>query len=253
MEADDEKSRLGDAFPGPDDSGDDANGTSVGQRGNRWASTKLWRRVALLLLFVGLSGALAARSGFGASTGSTSLPLYPLLPTTAPAPSITPLPTTTPVPTVTPTATAYAPPCLASHLRLSLAPFGGVAMGHAAWYFQFTNDGSVACSLRGFPTIRLLDRAGKALPVKVTPTTQAFLWFSIPINTIELPAGGAAYFEVQVDDVSETGSPCLTAAKTLIAPPQSGPGFGGFVSSTNLSSCDGVLDVSPVMERMANR
>jgi hypothetical protein len=125
-------------------------------------------------------------------------------------------------------------------------------MGHAAAYFQFTNTGSAACSLRGFPAIRLLDQAGKPLPVRVVQATQAYLWFSIPVNTIELPAGGAAYFEAQVDEVSETGSPCLTAAQTFILPPQSSPGFAGFISTANLGSCDGVLDVSPVAARLAD-
>lgn len=211
-----------------------------------------WNRVlALLFLFAGMGAALAACSGVGAAP-ATATPLYPLLPTTTPAPTITPVPTSTPVPTVTPTATAYAQPCVASQLRLSLPPKGGAAMGHAAAYFQFNNVGSAACSLRGFPTIRLLDQAGKPLPVQVVQATQAFLWSSTPINTIELPAGGAAYFEAQVDDVSDTGSPCLTAAKTLISPPQSGPGFAGFISTTNLGSCDGVLDVSPVAARLAD-
>ena len=213
---------------------------------------KRWRGFALLLLCAGMCGALAACSGLTAAA-ATPTPLYPLLPTTASAPTITAVPITTLVATVTPTATTYAPPCQASQLRLSVAPQNGVAMGHTAVYFEFTNSElSADCSLRGFPSIHLLDQAGKSLPVKVTQAPQAYLWTSIPINTIELPAGGAAYFEVEVDTVPTSGYSCLNAAKTLIAPPQSDPGFGGFVSSTNLGSCDGVLDVSPVVARLAD-
>lgn len=214
---------------------------------------KQWRSVALLVLFAGICGALAACSGVGAAAESTPTSLYSLLPTTAPAPTITPVPPTTPAPTITPTATVYAPPCQASQLRLSVAPQNGVAMGHTAVYFEFTNSElSADCSLRGFPSIHLLDQAGKPLPVKVTQGPQAYLWPLTPINTIELPAGGAAYFEVEVDTVPTSGYSCLNAAKTLIAPPQSDPGFGGFVSSTNLGSCDGMLDVSPVVARLAD-
>ena len=125
-------------------------------------------------------------------------------------------------------------------------------MGHAVAYFQFTNDGSAACSLRGFPTVRLLDAAGRLLPIKVVQTTQAYLWPAIPINTIELAPGGPAYFEAQVDTVPTSGQACLTAAKTLVSPPQSGPAFAGFVFSDNLGSCDGSLYVSPVVARVSD-
>lgn len=120
-------------------------------------------------------------------------------------------------------------------------------MGHAAVTFQFTNHSSRACSLRGFSSVRLLDAAGKLLPITIVQAQQAFLWPSVPINTIELAPNVSAYFVVQVDTVSETGHVCLTAAKTLIAPPQSSPGFAGFASSINLGSCDGVVNVSPVV------
>jgi hypothetical protein len=120
-------------------------------------------------------------------------------------------------------------------------------MGHAALTFEFTNDSSAACSLRGFPSVRLLDAAGRPLAIKIVQTPQAFLWPAVPINTIELAPNGPAYFVTQVDTVSETGHVCLTAAKTLILPPQSSPAFAGFISSVNLGSCDGVLDVSPVV------
>ncbi|HEX8996327.1 MAG TPA: DUF4232 domain-containing protein [Ktedonobacterales bacterium] len=212
---------------------------------------KRWVRLMMgLALLGGLLGLLAACDAIGAAGASaTATPLYPLLPTSTVA--LANPPTVAPPATPTQTQTAYSPPCLASALRMSVLPDGGVAMGHAAVIFQFTNAGTAQCSLRGFPNARLLDSAGNALAVKVVQTTQAYLWPDIPLNTIELAPNGSAYFEAQVD-TAQSGAPCVYAAKTLISPPQSAMSFAGFVSSRALSSCDGYIYLSPVVAQRSD-
>lgn len=177
-----------------------------------------------------------------------SAPLYPLLPTSTPAPTITPSPTATLAPIPTATLTAYAPACLASQLRMTAA-FGGAAMGHLVARYQFTNVSATACSLQGFPSARLLDSAGHALDVKIAQVATAYGWNNVPANKVQLTPGGAAYFAVGTTDVPETGQTCVTAASTTIYPPQSA---SGFVSSVKLGTCDGEVDISPIVAQQSD-
>lgn len=101
----------------------------------------------------------------GCALGSPGASAASAAPTIA-AEADTPAPPTALIPTASPTLAAYAPPCATSQLRLALVGGGG-AMGHGSVIYQFTNISQSACSLKGFPTVRLLDGAGRALPIKV--------------------------------------------------------------------------------------
>jgi hypothetical protein len=143
-----------------------------------------------------------------------------------------------PVRSVKPTRTAYSPPCAASQLRLT-AGQGGAALGHVSASYAFTNISATACSLKGYASARI---AGHEVTVQQVPT--AYIWFHIPVNTIELPSHRGAFFAIQTDDVTTSGYTCFTAPAT-ISPPGSSVGFA---SQTEFTICDGQMFVSPFVE-----
>jgi hypothetical protein len=158
--------------------------------------------------------------------------------TSAPSgPTITPYPTETISPTPSPTLTAYAPPCAASQLKLT-AGQTGAALGHLGTPYQFTNMSTTACSLKGYASARTPGHT-----VKLEKVTRAYMWLDIPINTIQLPPGGSAYFLLQTDDVPISGYQCFTSL-VIIYPPRSS---AGFTSEVKLDTCDGIIFISPIV------
>lgn len=137
-----------------------------------------------------------------------------------------------------------APTCAASQLVLTAAP-EGAASGHIATLFHFTNTSRAACSLRGYPSARLLDASGKPLSIMVEQVAHAYLWKTTPVKTITLAAGGSAWFRAQTSNVTiQSGVTCPVAAQTIISPPGSA---AGFTSSIHLSTCDGKVYLSPLV------
>lgn len=196
----------------------------------------LWKRAGVtLILLAGLACALAACGktpmGVGASSAS---------PTSAA--TLTPLADESPTPS--PTLTAYSPPCAASQLALTASP-EGAASGHIATLYQLTNISSTACSLQGFPNARLLDSKGRLLPIKIERVTLAYVWNTTPLNTIEAPPGSPVFFRVQTQNApQQPGQSCVTPFKTIIYPPRS---KSGFTSPIKLTTCDGIVYISPVV------
>lgn len=145
--------------------------------------------------------------------------------------------------TTTPTYVAGAP-CAASQLTLTATP-EGAASGHVVTLYHFTNASGVTCSLRGYPNARLLDAQGQSLPIKVEQVAQAYTWKTTPVTTIALAPGGSAWFRAQTSDMTiQSGVTCPVAAQTIITPPGM---TTGFTSSINLSTCDGVVYISPLV------
>ena len=211
-------------------------------------SRRRWRRTALAFaLMAGLASLLAACASTGASA---SAPLYPLLPTSTPAPTITPVPTATSSPIPTATLTVYAPTCTASQLQVK-ASFGGVAMTQVSTHFTFTNVSSMPCSLLGFPSLRLFDTAGNPLAVKVEQASTAYLWNGVVINKVQLEPGGAAYFETETSDAPDvSGDVCLKAASVIVYAPGSSAGIT-VTPHYSYGTCDGAVDVSPIVAQLS--
>ena len=84
--------------------------------------------------------------------------------------------------------------CQAGQLRLS-ASFYGEAGGQFTQTLTFTNTGARACSLEGWPSLHVTDRAGRSKPASVIEVVQGHP-SSRPFQTVVLHAGGAASFDV---------------------------------------------------------
>ena len=173
----------------------------------------------------------------GCATGATGA-------TGATSPAATASATTAPDPTPSPTLSTHAPPCAASQLTV-VAIADGAALGHTATLLRFTNTAPNACSLQGYPTLRLLNASGHLLPVHVQGTPDAYLWATTPLNTIDLPSEGSAYARVETHNApAQPGDSCVTAVTTLIYPPHISQGFAATLKFT---TCDGHVYVSPVV------
>jgi Protein of unknown function (DUF4232) len=122
-------------------------------------------RVVILVLGVvafaagcssGSSGGAAAQSTASTVTTPAPTPTHTHAHTHAPA---SPTPTPTPTATVTVTAAAAATQCRSVHLGLTL----GISQGTAGTSYQtvvFTNHGTAACTLFGYPGVSYVDAGG---------------------------------------------------------------------------------------------
>jgi hypothetical protein len=98
-----------------------------------------------------------------------------------------------------------------------------VAGGTYGQAFTFVNDSNRSCTLRGWPTLRLVLRDGRQL----TPRVRAFHYFStgvpnhrLPAKSIVLRPGGAGSFIVLAQDSSYVaGKPCLLVRTMIVTPP----------------------------------
>lgn len=90
-------------------------------------------------------------------------PTFTVQPTAVP--SVTPLPTPWPVPTSF--LPAVGPPCTASQLEVRVGSSFG-ALGNGITYVIFTDRGTRRCTLRGTPSVQLLDTRGR--PLSTPPT-----------------------------------------------------------------------------------
>jgi hypothetical protein len=172
---------------------------------------------------VGLLVALAAGCSSGSSSGSppvtvptASTPIE--TPTETPTPTPTPTPSATVTETPTPTATKTVPValsrCLSSNLSLSLGSSQGAA-GSTYTPIVFTNHGSSACELHGYPGVSFLDSSGAQLgkPAREVSGT---------VKTIKLKSGGSANAMLRLPDPGvfdpSTCQPS-TASRMRVFPP----------------------------------
>ncbi|MDA8067055.1 MAG: DUF4232 domain-containing protein [Actinomycetota bacterium] len=104
--------------------------------------------------------------------------------------------------------------CGTSQLRLSLVRILGAA-GHRSWDLALRNAGGAACTLRGYPTVRLLDRRGRPLRVAVARRRSR-------VVTVTLAPGQRAFFTLTYVD----GGPCIPhffiAYGLSVTPPRNG-------------------------------
>jgi hypothetical protein len=132
----------------------------------------VWTLLGALIL------AAASCGGGGSSSstpGSTATATSPHQPSTA-------------------TASQAATRCHSGDVRIESGR-GGIATGHVESPFLIRNTSSRRCTLRGFPTVTPLGKAGKPLSVKVKPAAVDFFG-PVPNREVVLPAGGLASFRL---------------------------------------------------------
>ncbi|MFI5832785.1 DUF4232 domain-containing protein [Micromonospora sp. NPDC051300] len=158
-------------------------------------------------------------------------------PTASTAPSAAP-PSATTAPTKVSPARPGATPvaaCRRGDLKLTEAGSSGHA-GSETDYLVLTNRSDAPCALSGFPTIGLVDPAGRTLPVRVRHHLGA--------HRVVLAPGGAAWTAVTLSHVprsDDEGAPCEPPAAALWVGPPGDP--GRLTAEGPWRACGGVVDV----------
>jgi len=154
--------------------------------------------------------------------------------------------------------------CRTANLSVSLAASQGAA-GSVIRVYEFTNQGSAACTLYGYPGLELLTASRQPLPTTVVrrPATGGQLTVadgqtittSKTEATVTLPVGGHAWTVVQyAAGTGYSGETCPTSAALEITAPNAYhstvlTGLAGqiqaFGGTTTALHC-GILDVEPV-------
>ena len=154
-------------------------------------------------------------------------------PTPTPSPTSTPTvtPTPTPAPTPTSTATSGIGTCALSTLAITLGETQGAA-GSRYVPIVFTNKGSAACTLDGYPAVSFVgDGNGTTIgpPADNDPTTTPATQTVQPGSTV------TALLRVAVAQ-NFSGCTVVTPDGFRIAPP--GSSASAFVAFTSLQACD---------------
>jgi len=191
----------------------------------------------LLLLGVGLAIALSGCATTAPHHHST----HP-----SPTPSISPRATPTASPRTTPTATAtvsVAPVCQAASIAAGMGPSNNAA-GHQASTVVLTNDSSAACSLKGFPTLQLLNAGVNLTTNQTDGISPAGAPENLTPTLVTIAPDSAASFVVQWLDVPTGAQQCAVAWELGIHL----PGGGGAVTAAvdGIMPCGGDLYVAPI-------
>jgi Protein of unknown function (DUF4232) len=127
-------------------------------------------------------------------------------PGSAPAASASPSGASAPAPAASPSAPASPPAagglaaCTTAQLKVALT-YTGALGGQAGGYLKFTNDGSAACRLHGWPAVAAVTAAGKATTLRRAHSTMYGAWQQpSPLPTVTLAPGGSAYAVVAAAD-----------------------------------------------------
>jgi Protein of unknown function (DUF4232) len=134
-----------------------------------------------------------------AACGSTPAP------GSAPAAGSTSSAADTPSAASTPSATAGSSAaalaaCATAQLKVTLTNTGALG-GQAGGYLRFTNTGSAACQMHGWPAVVAVTAAGNAATLRHAQSTMYGAWQApSPLPTVTLQPGGSAYAVVAAAD-----------------------------------------------------
>jgi hypothetical protein len=111
---------------------------------------------------------------------------------------------------VTRTGAVATPGCLRANLTLRFIDTDAAMGGVRSSGYAFKNNGTSACSLIGFPTLQLLNKAGNPMGTKKIQTPKG--------AAVELSAGGEAFFSVDFNQggAGHEGPPCPASTKVKI-------------------------------------
>ena len=133
--------------------------------------------------------------------------------------------------------------CAASQLRLALVRVLG-ATGHRSWDLAFSNVGSTSCSLRGYPSVELVGRSGRAIGPRVLRDRL------FRTETVDLAPGQRAFFTL----VYAIAGPCrprsFNADGLAVIPPGAGRRL---VLRHQLAVCDQALGGNPTISTVRTR
>jgi Protein of unknown function (DUF4232) len=142
------------------------------------------RRAAAAAVLASAAGLLA---GCGTSAAPSARPTVTITVTATP-------PTVSPAPAPSQSSPPAGPPgCTTAGLAAAIGPGGGAA-GSSYYPIQFTNKGSSACSLYGYPGVSFVTPAGHQIGASATEDP------TFPRRLVTLAAGATAHAELRVAD-----------------------------------------------------
>ncbi len=145
------------------------------------------RRAAVLASTVALACAAGLLAGCGTSACPSARPTVTITVTATPTASPTPAPPAQSSPPPGP------PGCTTAGLTAAIGP-GNAAAGSSYYPIQFTNKGSSACSLYGYPGVSFVTPAGQQVGASATEDP------TFPRRLVTLAAGATAHAELRVAD-----------------------------------------------------
>ncbi len=167
-------------------------------------------------------GLVLAACGSAPAPGSGSTPAAPGSPSGGSTPSATSAPST---PAASPSATGGSPgglaACTTAQLKVGLTNTGALG-GQAGGYLRFTNDGSAACRMHGWPVVTAVTAAGKATGLRRARSTMYGAWQEpSPLPAVTLQPGGSAYAVVAAADQPAGSATACPApyVRLRVAPP----------------------------------
>jgi Protein of unknown function (DUF4232) len=146
----------------------------------------------VILAACGSAPAPGSAPAASASPSGSSAPAVSAAPSSAPAAS--------PSPPASPSAAGGLAACATSQLKVALT-YTGALGGQAGGYLKFTNDGTAACQLHGWPAVVAVTAAGQATALRRAHSTMYGAWQQpSPLPALTLAPGGSAYAVVAADD-----------------------------------------------------
>ena len=135
--------------------------------------------------------------------------------------------------------------CEANQVRITVDG-GSAGAGHIGIQFRVKNRTALSCSLRGYPTVVLLDTARRPLPTTDRWGGPDYLSGSRPVRTVRLAPGGSAYFIMEWVHFPEPGQTCPTGRSLLILPPGAATALVLSMAPDGVDACGGKVTVSPI-------
>lgn len=141
--------------------------------------------------------------------------------------------------------------CSGSQLTLSYSGTEG-ATGHLELHMAVRNSSQAACLLRGYPSARLLNRAGRPLPLHVGRRDGFFPDTESRPRAVMLKPGGSAHFGISLVTNNEYkgARACQTAAAAMLSAPGSRTHWQrlSLRAGPRVAPCGNQLVVSPIHE-----
>jgi hypothetical protein len=141
--------------------------------------------------------------------------------------------------------------CAGSQLTLSYSGTEG-ATGHLELHVTVRNSSQTPCLLRGYPAARLLNRAGRPLPLRVGRGDGFFPDTESKPRPVALKPGASAHFGISLVTNNEYKGArvCRTAATAMLSAPGSRSHWQrlSLRPGPRIAPCGNHLVVSPIHE-----
>ena len=139
--------------------------------------------------------------------------------------------------------------CSGSQLTLSYSGTEG-ATGHLELHVAVRNSSQAACLLRGYPSARLLNRAGRPLPLRVGRHDGFFPDTQSKPRAVSLKPGATAHFGISLVTNNEYKGArvCRTATAAMLSAPGSRAHWQrlSLRPGPRIAPCGSQLVVSPI-------